>query len=322
MGKIAESRRVGFFDCARALCMLYIVCVWHLYRNIQWNINLDTPLFNSITRGALAAFFFISAYFLGKRPVRSFRDALGFYKKRLLRFYPLYFIACTSLLAVFLITGVEYIESVRQYVLTLFGLSTIFTPAPATVWFISMLILFYLITPLVNALGKAWQKAACIAVLFALLLILRQAGFEADARLLLYLPVYGLGLILAKTEIPQKPCLPALLVSLAAFIAGVLLSARFDAFAMQYLVMLPFIPLVIEAGKIIACCGPLERIFKFISYGSMVAYLFHRQFFGVLLSILGKFPVWFAYLLVVPALLAVSWLVQRIYDRIMNRIIQ
>jgi len=300
--------------------MLYIVAVWHLYGYLRSPIVLATPLGSSITRGALAAFFFISAYFLGKRPIRSFRDALNFYKKRLLRFYPMYFIACTSMLAIFMITGVRYMDSGKQYLLTLLGLSTIFTPAPATLWFISMLILFYLITPLINALRKIRQKLLVCAGLFGLLFALHGAGIPVDPRLPLYLPVYSLGLIIAsRWEIPRKFSPAVLLIALAAFAGGVAYISRHDGYTLQYLVMLPFIPLILEIGKLIALCRPLERIFAFISYGSMAAYLFHRQFFGLPLFFMGSFPVWFAYLVLVPALLAFSWLAQRIYDRIIGK---
>ena len=315
-----NKNRLAFFDCARALCMLYIVAAWHLYGYLRSSVSLSTPLGNSITRGALSSFFFISAYFLGRRPIHSFRDALDFYKKRMMRFYPLYFISCTSMLVIYLVTGVRYMESVKQYLLTLLGLSTVFTPAPATLWFISMLILFYLITPLVNALQKVWQKVLLCAGLFGLLFILHGIGIPVDPRLPLYLPVYSLGLIIAsRTEISGKFRPAVLLISLIAFSGGVALTSGFDRYTLQYLVMLPFIPLILEIGKLIACCGPLERIFGFISYGSMVAYLFHRQFFGLPLYFMGSFPIWFAYLVLVPALLVLSWLAQRCYDRIVGR---
>lgn len=316
-------KRVAFLDCARSLCMLFIVAYWHIYAHFSAPAALPDPWGGSISRGVLAAFFFISAYFLGKKPIDSVRDALVFYKKRLLRFYPLYFLSCTSLLLIHYLWRVDYISSFRQYALSLLGLSCFLTPAPKTIWFVSMLIPFYLVTPLINACRGGLKKAACCALLFIAMWTMGRCGVPIDYRLALYFPVYSAGLILgSRITMDDRPRPLLLAGGLAIFCAGVLCFSRTRHFVWHYPTMAGFIPFVIEAGKLLTRPRLLSRAFGWISYGSMAAYLFHRQLLGLPLVIMGKLPVWFFYLIILPALLAFSWLIQFLYDRSLDCIMR
>lgn len=315
------NKRVAFFDCARSLCLLHIVGYWHIYRQFTVPAKLPAALGNSLTQGVLATFFFISAYFLGRKPIASPKDALRFYQKRLLRFYPLFFLSATSLLAIHYLFRVDYISSFRQYVLSLFGLSCFFTPAPQTIWFVSMLIPFYLVTPMINALKSIWQKVICCAALLLAICAMKILGMPLDVRLVQYFPVYSAGLILGSCiDIPERPQPFLLAGGFLLFCAGVALVDHANLFVCRYPPMIGCIPVMIEVGKLLTRPAVTSRIFRFISYGSMVAYLFHRQYFGIPLMIIGKLPVWFFYLIVLPVFLVISWLVQYAYDRIVDRI--
>lgn len=316
-----NRKRLAFFDCSRALCMLYIVAVYHITVYLPSFIPISLHSRHCIAYGTLATFFFISAYFLGKCPICSIGDTLFFLKKRLLRIYPLYFIACTLMLVVSLALNVSYMTDIKQYLLTILGLSTIFTPAPYTLWFISMLIVYYLITPLVNALQTQQQKAFLCIGLLILVFILYSAGIPIDPRLSLYLPIYIGGLMLsACKDLSAEFNLWALLISAAAFTIGVAINARYDDMFFQYFVSLPFIVMILEIGKLAAMNSILCKSLSLISYSSMVAYMFHRQYFILFYSYFGELPIWATYLILLPVLLALSWLVQYAYDRLINKI--
>lgn len=85
---MTSKKRVIFLDCARALCMIWIVGFWHMQE--YTNLSLTGIFFSNITNGVLATFTLISGYFLGQKNISSIQDTVTFYKKRLLRFYPLF----------------------------------------------------------------------------------------------------------------------------------------------------------------------------------------------------------------------------------------
>ena len=105
-----------------------------------------------VTWSCLGVFTFISAYFLsGKNTFFNFSDIFLFYKKRLLRFYPLFFVAAITML---LIDFNDWDQTWRG----LLGVSSYYAPQINTLWYISMLIGFYLITPPLVLCGKLQYK--------------------------------------------------------------------------------------------------------------------------------------------------------------------
>ena len=87
-----KAERIYSLDCTRAICMLWIVALWHMESYLD--ITIKCYITDDICSGVLAAFTFISGYFLGKKPVGNVKELLTFYKKRILRFYPLFFVSC------------------------------------------------------------------------------------------------------------------------------------------------------------------------------------------------------------------------------------
>lgn len=80
----ATNDRKKYLDCARAVCMLYIVGFWHLFD--YTGKNIVNPLTSQITYGVLAVFTFISGYFWGKKKITDMKSVLSFWIKRLIHF--------------------------------------------------------------------------------------------------------------------------------------------------------------------------------------------------------------------------------------------
>lgn len=183
------TTRLKFIDIARALCMIYIIGFWHLSGYIE-SYDLTGMFTSGLTKGALATFAFISAYFLGKKNVTTFKDVLDFWSKRLLRVYPLFFISCTSLLLVYYVLGNKYITGFGNYVFTLTGIAVFIGQAPSTVWFISMLLVFYFITPLLLLL-KIKLRVIAVVVIYAVLFTIHLLGLPMDGRVVYLFLFYG-----------------------------------------------------------------------------------------------------------------------------------
>ena len=97
MEKINTQHRIIEFDFIRGLCMLYIVGVWHLNNYLGADMQFKGDVFVYIKNAVLATFTFISGYMLRKYKFSSWHDVLVFYKKRVLRFYPLFLLSALSL---------------------------------------------------------------------------------------------------------------------------------------------------------------------------------------------------------------------------------
>lgn len=184
-------KRILAYDILRSLLVIYIVCVWHLLDYIPKSDLEETIRIygEDITHIVLACFTLISGLFLSKYKITGRRDILNFYLKRLGRFYILYVIA----LLLFFVTsppwGGRWLNA-RSFCLSILGISPLFNIAPGTLWYMNMLMLFYIVTPLIlknSTNGK-------LLIISALVVLLHSAN--VDNRILLYFPYYIIGLVL------------------------------------------------------------------------------------------------------------------------------
>ena len=83
---IKANKRNLTLDITRAICILWIVGVWHL-QDYFAQLNFANDVTKMITAGVLVTFTFLSGLFLGKKKI----SALQFYQGRLKRFYILFF---------------------------------------------------------------------------------------------------------------------------------------------------------------------------------------------------------------------------------------
>ena len=317
---MGDKKRLISVDCARALCMLFIIGIYHMKSAYLREPEVTTFMKLTIVP-VLSTFTAISAWFLGRRRIASRADVIAFYRSRLARAYPFFLLSCLTLYVVSLIVG-KYIHGVKQLILTLLGLSTVFGPAPSTVWYISMLMLFWLLTPLFTWRRKktaadAALRMAGLMLFIALLWGLDRLGADVDLRVVLYGIVYFTVLILSPwinldDAIRPIPALAAALVFAGAqFIPA---TSGWLRVIRQLLHAFSGVGLVLLAGRLCARVPQLSKVLGWVSYASMVAYLFHRQWLGVWLTVCGPFSVPLAALLV-AVLIAGSWLAQWLYDR-------
>ena len=78
--------RKKHFDCIRALCMIWIICIWHM--GDYSVINVAGIVGSDITMGVLSMYMFISGSLSGKYDLSDTKSALLFLKKDLFDFIP------------------------------------------------------------------------------------------------------------------------------------------------------------------------------------------------------------------------------------------
>ena len=315
----AQHSRVDYLDTARALCMLWIIGIWHMTAYIKNAQSISNIYTRPITVGVLATFTFISGYFLGGN-LQNGKAVITFYQKRLKRFYPLFLLSCFLMWLLPIICGGirAYISSFEQLIFTITGLACFIKPMPSTIWYFCMILLFYLFTPLITKYKGIKAKVVVSGILYIALLVSYLYG-ETEERVILYFPVYCLGLLCSGKKIFSEK------FQWKAFVVGVL-----GAVVSTYLIVKigenPFIQLlpaltyggvIIEVGKLLTT-RKSTVFFSWIAYASMCAYLFHRQYFEVITVTFGRISWLVAECVMFPLLLVGSYGVQKGYDYLMN----
>jgi peptidoglycan/LPS O-acetylase OafA/YrhL len=308
--------RLLFIDYLRAAAILYIVGFWHL-----WEYAPDAPAYqNGFTHAVifmvLGLFVFLSGVLLGRNEVRpDARSVLCFYRRRLLRIWPLYILA----LLTFVAFGITNWATAAKSAI---GLVMFFGPSPATLWFVAMLVWFYLLAPfLIISAKRVPLFAGFCAALYVGMAVVAMILPQADKRLFIYFPAFAAG-IAAGVGLwaPQRWCLAAGLAA-AAFIALLCSGVHLR------LLTVPLEGAVAVVGPVFvyAWCWPKAAALKpvpivmAVSYASFAMYLFHRPILGACQRVFmpdGFFFQWvYLTLVCLPLVGLVSWIAQRAYDQ-------
>ena len=191
--------RIVSIDVMRAVSMLYIVGFWHLldYTDVrQWHHNSATY---RLTVTALSLFVLISGFLAGRKDGALVAgDFWKFYKTRLWRIYFPFVIAAS----LFLVSGLDDIVSLIKGVALV---AMLLAPPPFTLWFVSMIILFYMVAPLLISLRSygVIYLGVCSAIILAMILYQAETS-RMDMRLLIYFPCFAAGIFLAGGTLPSS----------------------------------------------------------------------------------------------------------------------
>ena len=181
-----------------------------------------------------------------------------------------------------------------------------------------MMIFFYLVTPIITSQKNLNGKAA-VSTLIYVFLVLTNIIFQTDSRVVLYFPIYSVALMCSGTvNLNKRFNIKIFGTALAGSIAAVGFNTVVITNYITQLVPAVCISIVIiEISKFVTV-NATERLFRWIGSASMCAYLFHRQFFGVVKFIFGDIPLLVAYCVFLPLFLVGCYWCQKIYDLIIR----
>lgn len=306
-------------DIIRGCCMIYIVGIFHLSQYLGKSYYLNNNVYgNSIMWSCLGAFSLISGYLIGKKyNCNTFKDALVFYKRRVVRFYPLFFFASICLL----IIG---FNDPLQTFYALVGMAPFVSHKPLTLWYISMIMLFYLVSPIVLAQHGRRRFVRCMLV-FSIFVICRLFIY-IDLRFLFNLLVYLVGISAACINLNKA-------FGKSKYICGVLvlyallfvnLNIMSHSIVRRFVDIVGVVVIVVLAKLIGNVVSNNNRIVFFLSYVSMSAYLFHRLTYWICLQILSPCSTMemalFLMFIAFPVGLAFAYYVQKLYDHIVSHL--
>ncbi|AFL75422.1 acyltransferase family protein [Thiocystis violascens] len=318
----AHSRNQGV-DFLRAICILYVVGYWHLIPYTTALPGYANWFTEGLKYAALATFVFCSGYLLGRQAITlDPRGLWSFYRRRLLRIYPLYLLAL-------ILFGAFGIASQKQVVDGALLVSMFRPPAMPTLWFVTMIMVFYLIAPLLIRFAHRPAVTVLIGGGLLMALIVQHLWIRhLDLRILLYLPVFVLGILyqrhaslgtLAKRH--EWILLGLLILLLPLSVTGNEWSLR-GTFLLMPLILVSAPALFLLADRIAdRLHGPT---IEFLAYASFGLYLFHRLIFKAAIAVFYPATGWeqVLYLLMValPLSLLIGYGLQRVYDGLVSRL--
>lgn len=323
------NKRDITLDVTRALCILWIVGYYHLENYVQddffFQYCWDSHHGKYVTICVLSAFTFLSGYFLRKYSINSKSDIIIFYRKRLHRFWIPFFLSALILHIASLCIHHPWFISHWHFIATVLGLSVFTPPSPGTIWYISMLMTFYMITPFV-----LYLKSVSIKLFVSIMLVVAMAmlvnEYNLNIRTVYYLPVYLISLQMPSkwVQIIKEKWLFFLVISLVVLIVTLFM---LDIRWISIVTSIVFGPIfLISLSSFLAKSYYLCKFSGVISYSSMNMYLFHRHIFMVFVLVsssigIGSFhdmktSLWLLLFIALPIIITFSYYCQKLYDRL------
>lgn len=322
------------FDVARVVCMTYIIAFLHLYAYVypQGRYAFYIPACGMLANACLGLFTFISGYLLGRK-YQFGNDGntavWAFYKKRLLRIIPLFWLASMALWMI----GYNDAEATANGLLCV---SPFVTPTPRTLWYIPVIMWCYLLTPLISRSRVRWRVLSCLFI-FGLLVVARLLFPSIDNRFIFNVFFYFVGVVSAacfdwKFSFRHGTVIKTLVVWGFIVIVAVLLHASLLNSAAAQMVLG-----AIGVFAILFVCDAISKLFfdsrpqhqnafqslggwviGIVSYASMACYMFHRLFYWAAEQVWNPADASVKWLfmagLVFPVIIALSYAIQKLYD--------
>ena len=317
-----KFERIIGFDLARVVAIFVIIGIYH---NLGYTGKFHAdPAVRVLVYSSLGVFTFISAFLLASKYDFSEKgEIVSFYKKRVLRIWPLFVIS--SILLAFMGFN-AWLPTIKGIV----GISPFWAPHPTTMWYVAMLISLYLITPFVVR-GSIWQqclKAFCVMTVLGLLQICLGTVVP---RTFNYYTVYLVGLLLGKNFFTSTLALlrskKAIIISLVWIVLVLAVFFTKNDNLKSFSSVIGIVS-ILSLSLLVADKLHSHRIFtqsiSILSYASFCAYLFHREIIWVLFKLYkpnGFLPIFFDVLIIgVPLSFIIAYFIQKYYDMLVKRI--
>lgn len=309
--------RIKSFDLLRSLATIYIVAIWHLY--IRTSIDNFTNNFTFlITYCTLGTFVYMSGYVLSMK-YRHFTDidgVISFLTRRFMRIYPLYLIAVVGFLACRLIEFRAF-----SYHILLIDMLT--KESGGTLWFVSMMFLFYLAFILLTYRFSA-SRIIIMAIFIYIFFVVTGALYRfSDPRLIIYFPMFIFGVLSHKYDLHlyfrEIFILVLSLLICICFVVLYVYSSGYIQHLLQIPSMVSCMPVVIRLSEKLSEFVP-RMYYRHIAYASFCMYLIHDIIFTLLLKLYhpdcDMGTILYLSLIGVPSIYLISLYMQATYDRI------
>lgn len=317
-----KTREIGY-DVARVYSMLYIVALFHPLGYV--NILYHNTIVRSVVLMSLGTFTFITGLFASSNNQFETKEHIfSFYKKRFLRLYPLFALSALLMLCL-------KMNDFKTTMYGIFGVSALMEPHPRTLWYVVMLFYFTIITPIVVKNNKRNQIILSSIILLISMFIIYLLNSHSWNNTVYYLPTYLCGLYIGRYECSNFKTLLTTQKKSALFVAISVLLICVIVKINIYILEQILIP-ILGAYLILYFSFKISRfirskillnLIRIIGYSSMAVYLFHREFYCVLLYLFSPTNAYIRLLYIIffcfPISLIGSYYIQKLYDKIIGK---
>jgi len=306
------NTRFTEIDILKAMAIILIVFC-HMDNHVR-NNDLIQLIDGAAAVIGLSMFFFTSGFLLHhtSSDIHTIQDVKRFYIKKVLRIYPLYWVAIISLIVVFGFLQVSpgnvdpYDFSENAIILHLLGLQGLFPYWNLhSMWFVGSILLLYFVFPLiVHFSSSPWSILKPSIAIISILIILNHIFGIININVIYYYPIFLCGILIDRLIYSTgrimnlkflKKLLNSSLIVFITFSMIIIISISYYKG-----IPIPFTPILIVA--IIPFCifcmvfihlyirlsrKPLATI-SLISSGTFAIYLFHHQFLSVFTWIIDQ----------------------------------
>jgi peptidoglycan/LPS O-acetylase OafA/YrhL len=332
---IRKSERIVEFDILRALAIILII-FFHIANNpyIIHYLDINQSFISILGLIGLSLFFFMSGFLLqySYGVIENRADLYTFFRKRITRIYPLYWIFALIIIAVYrlsVLNSVVYLAGIQALLYPKF-VDTLIYP------FISTILIFYLLFPIINHYSTTVRKLLTISLIPALFFItaITVGGFSSS-QVLAYYGVFIVGILAAKLEMYEK--MVNLDVKPTSFLSLIVLITIILGWTYSYDAQSHSLILTVCSTNVIGALSALtifylvilyvkssrrvpHTFFFFTAYSSYAVFLLHQPVFDFVGKNLNKMPNLANYgllilIALIPGLFAVGYLMQNIANK-------
>lgn len=181
-----RAGRSAVIDAFRLGGVLYIVGYFHLPWYVSYVPGIGNPLVKAAVVLALGLFVLVSGYLLGNTD-RSGQWVTRFYRRRFVRIYVPFVLTSIVFLAMSL-------EDLATFAKSIFLVAMFLPPPPLTLWFVTMIGLFYVLAPVLITASERPVGLLLIAAATMAALLIYHGLWRLDPRIAIYFPDFAAGI--------------------------------------------------------------------------------------------------------------------------------
>lgn len=320
------KERLQAFEALRGLSIVLLLALHSEVFDPSFFGEGTSPLAGLVAAFLLGSFFFLAGYFT-EFSIQKNPDAFSFIKSKIIRIFPPYWVAL--LLFVY---GIKYSLKPFDFFIYILNLQAVFSPVfikpLLTLWYISMLVVFYIIfCTLLFTIKSNFKLLISSVIIFIMAYIANLSIGLFDPRFFQYYFLFLVGVYFCRfIEVRQKILSLHIFYKIILATITAILFWIVEPYSLTNILYI-FIAIIFALSWILLWLGIFStsignwKVWAFLSTASFFAYLYHRplwHFLNLTFEIETTEKVLFNLFVGAPIALVLGYFLQRGYDKLLT----